>query len=426
MPSLTEVDSNGVNIGTLSATSGFNYDAYGKPGDIYRFKVLSMTGSLRTVCPSSGVWYDTINATLPANPIEYVGLDCGTSTAFDFDEHVSFEGRIHVAMVLINVNNAYCIPEDGTLTMSFSPKYEFGRSYPAPSSVSGNVAKWDIRALSSVLSSPFLINVTLFGLGKISLGDTINTSYVVTAANPGEVSTANNTIVRVDTIKSSIDPNYVEVTPSGYIPAGTQLEYTIHFENTGNAAAANIYVMDTLSDYVDMKTMTIEAGSHIMNTTMLNRNGWNVVRFDFPDINLPDSSHHNECDGMLMFNIKTKTGLARGTEILNHAGIYFDDNPVVMTNTAENIIGWPLRVTEVNKESNVVLYPNPATDELTIKTDKDAFSSCIITNNIGQELIRQTLSAASTKINVRRLPAGLYYVILKGSNGNNVQKFVKL
>lgn len=73
----------------------------------------------------------------------------------------------------------------------------------------------------------------------------------------------------------------------------------------------------------------------------------------------------------------------------------------------------------------IQIYPNPATDELTIKMDQNAYASFTITNSIGQEIMQQPLSAAQTQVNVSKLPAGVYYITFKGENGVEVRKFVK-
>ena len=79
-----------------------------------------------------------------------------------------------------------------------------------------------------------------------------------------------------------------------------------------------------------------------------------------------------------------------------------------------------------NVVSSVLVFPNPTTDELTIKMDNDAYTSCVITNSMGQVLIQQPLTGTQTKVNVKMLPAGLYYITVKGDNGSKVQKFVKM
>ena len=110
------------------------------------------------------------------------------------------------------------------------------------------------------------------------------------------------------------------------------------FENTGNDTAHNIYVMDTLSSNVNPSSLRILASSAEMNIIPIRAGALNIIKFDFPNIQLLDSTHHNKCDGMVMFTINTFDGLPDGTAIFNHAGIFFDDNPVVMTNIVEDMI----------------------------------------------------------------------------------------
>jgi len=63
-----------------------------------------------------------------------------------------------------------------------------------------------------------------------------------------------------------------------------------------------------------------------------------VLRFDFPDINLPDSaSNEPESHGWLVFKISPKD-VPLGTIIENRVGIYFDYNAPVITNYTINTI----------------------------------------------------------------------------------------
>ncbi len=225
-------------------------------------------------------------------------------------------------------------------------------------------------------------------------GDTINTQYIVSPFI-GDIDTGNNVIIKTDTVKSSYDPNEMVVSPEGYILSGTKLQYTIGFENTGNDTAYNIHVMDTLSDFVDVGSLRILASSAAMDVIPLKAGGHNIMKFDFPNIRLLDSSHHDQCNGILMYTINIRTGLPMGTTIFNHAGIFFDDNPVVMTDTVENIIGFPASVAIVHKAPNLSIYPNPAIDELNIKMDKDAYNSLVITNTMGQVLMQQPLNTST-------------------------------
>ncbi len=73
----------------------------------------------------------------------------------------------------------------------------------------------------------------------------------------------------------------------------------------------------------------------------------------------------------------------------------------------------------------VDIYPNPANDELTIKTGTGDYQTFTISNDVGQLMIQQQVTAAQTTVNIQMLPAGLYYITLHGNAGTQVRKFVK-
>ena len=423
LPINVEVDSNHIPIDTISVTTGVYYKTNGGVGTIYSFRVLS--SELYVSCPGSGIVYDTIQSYINNYAIKNIGLSCVTGTAYDLGISASLLCGVHMAVGDIVVFNSYCEAENAIVSMPINPKYRFSSSSPAPTSVVGNTATWDFSLLSAAsLESVIHFSLTIPTSAYLTIGDTVQSSYAVTPVT-SDVNPANNNCVILDTVKGSFDPNEMSVTPSGYISAGTQLKYTILFENTGNDTAHDIYVMDTLSDNVDLHSLKLLAATAAMNIAAFNDGAHNIVKFDFPGINLLDSTHHNLCDGMVMVNINAKPGLPDGTLIFNHAGIFFDDNPVVMTDTVEDIIGSPILGTTVISNNEVELFPNPTTSELVIKMQQGAYSSCTITNAIGQVDLQQQISVAQTKMNVKMLPAGVYYIILRGNNGSKMLKFVK-
>ena len=71
------------------------------------------------------------------------------------------------------------------------------------------------------------------------------------------------------------------------------------------------------------------------------------------------------------------------------------------------------------------LFPNPATDELTIKTAGN-YSSFTITNGMGQVVAQQQIATKETTLNVNTLAPALYYITFKGEQGTLVQRFIKL
>jgi hypothetical protein len=78
------------------------------------------------------------------------------------------------------------------------------------------------------------------------------------------------------------------------------------------------------------------------------------------------------------------------------------------------------------QEGDFQVYPNPATTELYINTGGGNGAGVCITNSVGAEAMRQPISAGETRLNIKGLPAGVYYIRLTGAGSSVVKKFVKL
>ena len=68
-------------------------------------------------------------------------------------------------------------------------------------------------------------------------------------------------------VTSSFDPNAKDVVPRGIGPEHLiepewPLDYTIHFQNTGNDTAFTVVLRDTLSPLLDLGSLRIQGGSH--------------------------------------------------------------------------------------------------------------------------------------------------------------------
>ena len=422
-PVKIEVSRNGVVVDTSSCTSGIYYSVPDVIGDVYSFRIIASTPGTIITCPSTGIIYDTVSSY--SSPVKYFGLVCSATASFDLAVNAVLPVTgVHDQYGNIYVSNSSCDPVNATVTMTFSPKYSYdGGAIPAPSSASGNSIIWN---LSNVSHDPInLYYVLEDDAMDLVVGDSVQEHVYVTPTT-GDINPANNTEMVIDTVKGGCDPNEMSVSPSGYISSGTQLQYTIGFENTGNDTAFNISVYDTLSDIVDIKSMNIVMASAVMNIAILNIGGHNIVKFDFPNINLLDSSHHGLCNGAVIFTVNAKDNLPQGATIFNHAGIFFDYNPVVMTDTVEDIIGFPACVTSQNKASKVSVYPNPSNNAVTIIADNTSYTIAIFTNVLGQQVLAQSLTASQTKVNISSLPTGMYYVTLRGAFGVKVVMFEKM
>ena len=391
---LVAIDSNGVPKDTISAAGGLYYQTFGNTGDIYSFRILGLDTSLHFSCSFAGVIYDTLGAGIGSGTNRLIGVQYPAGTSFDLSQNSTVRSGRGRAIGNILPYNLLSLPQLAIVKLNISPKYVFESSTPAPSSIVGNTVTWTFAALSA---SSALTNIN-YRLNTPSTwlmpGDTAHTTISVFPTT-GDVNPANNIITRIDTVKSSFDPNHISVSPEGNILNGTRLHYGIEFENDGNDTAQNIYVMDTLSDNLNLSTFRIAGASHAVNIAMLHSGGHNIVKFEFPNIKLLDSTHHGKCSGVVFYTINAKTGLANGTEIVSHAGIYFDDNPVVLTDTAINTILIPqISVATTTGDTicagaAVHLIANPASVNIT------HYQWAINSVNAGTDSIGFTIPAAT-------------------------------
>ncbi len=341
------VDSNGVPIDTLSVTSGLYYKALGGIGTVYAFRPLSIDGGLIPYCPSAGVLYDTITAFTNTYVTKRFGLICGAATTYDLSVNTSSVANGNRQRVTMQVTNTSCVSVVPVITLTHSPKYSFiPTTFPGfmtsllPTTVAGNTLTWNLPAMapnSNRFIDVWLSRTSIMGLPLIP-GDTV-TTHISLSPTSGDTNPANNNIVRNDTVRTSYDPNDIAVTPEGYILPCTKLTYTVRFENMGNDTARNVSVLDTLSLAVDPSTLQIVSASDPMIVSITNDGTNNIAKFNFPDINLLDSSRHGLNSGMFVFSVNARNPLTDGTPIMNRVGIYFDENPVVMTNSVTNTVG---------------------------------------------------------------------------------------
>ncbi len=218
-------------------------------------------------------------------------------------------------------------------------------------------------------------------------------------------------------IRNSFDPNEKEVSPIGSGPShlidtNVALEYAVHFQNTGNDTAFVVKIVDTLSPYLDPATLRKVASSSPCSIE-LNKN---VVTFTFYPILLPDSGHDQlHSNGFVKFRINQKPGNAIGTEINNKAGIYFDYNAPVITNTATVRIGQVLltdiQAVYADKKIQIAAYPNPFNTATCIKIEGEHFNELMLSvYDMNGRLVKQQIAQNADQIILERsgLSGGIY------------------
>ncbi|HET6227541.1 MAG TPA: T9SS type A sorting domain-containing protein, partial [Bacteroidia bacterium] len=231
---------------------------------------------------------------------------------------------------------------------------------------------------------------------------------VVTPTN-GDNNIDNNTLHFCYPVINSHDPNNKEVYPGDVLPGYHDwFTYTIHFQNTGDAAARNIRLVDMLDENLDLSTFQLINYSH-NNIVSFEKS---ELTFRFPNIMLADSTSDQEgSKGYVQYRIKPKAGLPAGTEIRNTANIYFDYNPAVVTNTTINNFTINTSIKENQSVTKITVYPNPGTGIYNISLPENSNRSLttIKVYNVIGELVYETQTQNKTaQIDLSNQPKGVY------------------
>ncbi len=292
-----------------------------------------------------------------------------------------------------------------------------------PTTVSNDTITWNIPDFGTVnFFTDFNINVATDT--NAILGSQICFTLIV---NPiaGDNNPVNNILTHCFTVVGSFDPNEKEVYPAGNIDTAQKwLTYTIHFQNTGTAEAQHIYVTDTLDSNVDAASFQLLAYSHQPMVQIKE----NAVRFNFPNINLPDSNTNKPLShGYVQYKVKLKNNLPLGTTVNNTAFIYFDFNSPVVTNTTTNTI---TTATGISKSAiatpQFAIFPNPATNSVTISIDEKMLGSTLTVYDItGRKMSAVQLSTVNRQLSTENFSSGIYLLEINKNGEKAVKRLVK-
>lgn len=216
----------------------------------------------------------------------------------------------------------------------------------------------------------------------------------------------------------SYDPNEKQAYPIGYdkqhyIAQNQSLEYILNFQNEGTDTAFTVVLLDTLSNLLDPRTLEMGASSHLFEW---NLEGNGILKITFPKINLLTKKQNElASQGFVKFQIAQKKDLPLGSVIKNRAGIYFDFNDVILTNTVFHTLGKNfIRLTSLNDNEmpkfEVKLYPNPTSDKATfvlphLENQTIKFNVFDLT---GRVLYEREITDNVFKLDCSNIPNGMY------------------
>lgn len=339
---------------------------------------------------------------------------------------IVFPGQNHQVFVnagdLSKLYNLHCAAGvAGTLTVRFSGPVIYGGqgNGALTPNVSANTLRYTIADFGAVNNTSDFVFL-LQPLTTAQAGDTISINIKV---NPlaGDNNQINNDVTFKYLIVNSHDPNYKEVYPID-VPLNFNdwLTYTIHFQNTGNAPAINIRLLDTLDSELDLNTFEVISYSH---NNMANLSG-NILHVNFENIMLADSSSDPKASmGFFQYRIKPKTTWSYYHTIKNTAYIYFDFNEPIITNTTHN--NKVDIITAINEPApaGFGLSPNPNNGLFSISSiNKEKTQMYIF--DIAGNMVYADFMQGEKAIDVSFLPSGVYTISLNNTNITSNQKLI--
>lgn len=190
---------------------------------------------------------------------------------------------------------------------------------------------WDINTLSLYTGQD--VRITFKMADETFVGQMMNfsaSSFIDTSGNEVLM----DQVVYTPILVCAVDPNDKLVMPPGvreenYTLKDDLLTYTIRFENLGNAEAIDITIMDTLDAALDLNTFQVVNSSFPVLTTLDGQ----VITFFFKNIWLVAQG-----TGFVTYEVKPHSDVQDLTPVENLAGIVFDFNQPIVTNTTTNTL----------------------------------------------------------------------------------------
>lgn len=220
------------------------------------------------------------------------------------------------------------------------------------------------------------------------------------------------------------DPNDKLGYPTGIgaehlIREADQLDYRIRFQNTGTDTAFTVVILDTLSEHLDPATVRPGASSHDYSFSILDGR---VLEFRFNNILLPDSTTNLAASqGFVKFTVQQAPGNPVGTVIENRAGIYFDLNAPIITNTTVHRVGEIFVEVEepATPGTGVKAFPNPAADWVRFELSQGGSGEVQVFDAAGRPVIQQAFRQPDFTVGTAGLQTGWYTFLIVDAEGRH-------
>lgn len=314
-----------------------------------------------------------------------------------------------------------------TVTLDFDPVLSYVSSSLPPTVNTPGQLQFTVPSLNAFGQMNIAV-VLQVPPDPLLIGTNMNAALTL-APSPADTDPTNDVATLSTMVVGAYDPNDKLVSTSSrlnrslyFLDADTSLTYTIRFQNTGNAEALHVRLVDTLSHVLDVASLRLLGATHAFEARLESDS---ILIIDFPDIMLPDStSDLMGSQGAFSFTISPHAWIVPGTVLANKADIYFDVNPPIRTNTATVVAEFGTHLPLPNIPS-LALAPNPVADDLRIQLHATGTGQWTIQDAHGRLVLQGQWTGAARSLNVSGAQPGLYIVTVITEHGLAMARFAK-
>jgi uncharacterized repeat protein (TIGR01451 family) len=404
--SLIDLQLGGTNI-TFSSNSAGYYSALIPPGT-YSFSNPTNIAQLYQYVNNSCTLPTSISLSANQNFKQDIGLSHnGTTDALiNLESNTGaalfgFEGDYQVVIQNpgTSINSLINVEVDLPLTVSFV------NATPQPTSITGNTYSFNFSNLAMFEEKTIDIRLRTDTVGN-NLGDTLMFTTRLNGVT-GDVDLTNNTDTLKLEVRGAYDPNDKTPNATQIKPGTNRIDYRIRFQNTGNASAFKVTVVDTLDLTLPVTAIIMNSASHAYSISVQN----NVLIWEFNNIMLPDSaSDPLGSQGYISFSAGLNPALGLGDSIFNDAEIYFDYQPPIHTNKATTAIVDNISLLESTTSIHVKVYPNPSSNIIYIDLEEHLPTTTFNLYDINGKVIKtlQVSPGQRAELKVAEFSKGVY------------------
>lgn len=322
-------------------------------------------------------------------------------------------------MALVTVkNHGGMALTSGTLHLKHAPELQNFQSMPPADNYAANEATYSLTGLKAFAETTLEVTFNLPSDADLSTNYFLNafTGSLLSTGDADKLDNKDSVSVGLTRRagKAAVTKNSLEGKNVDY--RSTKWKYRVDFANIGSQFVNRAVLFDTLDSKLPLMRVNV-TGYYPLNTKLSIQQG-RVLVVDFPQANLAIfEANPTKAVGFVEYQLELLNPLSNGTVIHNRAFVDFDSKWIGNSdNCAVNLTDL-LSNRDFNKKLELVLTPNPVSEELwVVQGQKFVGSDWHIINSAGQEVGRGTVLQSEFAINTQQLPMGIYSLTIQGAS----------